>query len=430
MTDNRKSSIAGENPLKHLSPGEAEWLREPSCQAVFEAIESGRYEARAVGGAVRNALLGCPVADVDIATPAVPEEVEKLARAAGLGVHATGIAHGTLTIVSSGVPYEVTTLRRDVSTDGRRATVAFTDDWREDASRRDFTINAIYCDREGELYDPLGGCEDIALRRVRFIGSAEQRIREDYLRILRFFRFFAVYSDGAIDAAGAAACEKEQNGIAQLSGERIRAELLKLLVAPRVVEALSVMESAGILTEVLGQKGSVETLQKLVEIEVASRIDPDPIRRLATLTDADDEVIQKLAHRLRLSNADTRQLLGACRGNGVEYKSSVLSAKKGLYRYGQTAYVDDCLISWARSGYPADDSEWLRTLQIAVDWPVPEMPFKGSDLLSRGIPAGPDIGLILAEFERWWIDSEFEANAEIQQNKLDTLVRNFAQARE
>ncbi|MEQ8825634.1 MAG: CCA tRNA nucleotidyltransferase [Filomicrobium sp.] len=430
MTDKSKSRITRENPPKTLPLGDADWLRQRSCQVVFEALEAGGYEARAVGGAVRNTLMRLPVADVDIATPARPGEVSELAKSAGLDVHETGIAHGTLTIVSLGVAYEVTTLRRDVSTDGRRATVAFTDDWLEDAKRRDFTINAIYCDRDGKLYDPLRGCEDIAQRRVRFIGSAEQRIREDYLRILRFFRFFAVYSDSAIDATGAAACEKERDGITQLSGERIRAELLKLLVAPRAVDALKVMEQTSILMRSLEQVAAVSTLEKLVEIERENGLWPDSIRRLAALIAPKAGCIQKLAHRLRLSNAEGKQLSNACRGQGPDYKTSVLGAKTGLYKYGLTAYRDDCLISWARSNARPNDPDWMRALQIAEDWQVPEMPLKGSDLLALGVPAGPDVGSILAEFEQWWIDSGFVADTELQRNKLNGLVAKFGRAKE
>ena len=229
----------------------ADWLTRPQTRAVLAALAAKGFAARAVGGAVRNALLGRTVGDIDIATSARPEEVIAAARAAGLAAVPTGIDHGTVTVIADQVPYEVTTLRRDVATDGRHATVAFTDDWEADARRRDFTLNALYCDAEGQVFDPLGGYPDLVAQRVRFIGDAHERIREDYLRILRFFRFTAEYAAGPPDAAGLAACVSEREGLTRLSAERVRQELLRLLVAPRAAELVRAMQDYGILALVL-----------------------------------------------------------------------------------------------------------------------------------------------------------------------------------
>lgn len=400
----------------------AKWLLSASCQAVFEALAAGGYEGRAVGGSVRNALLGIPVADVDIATPALPDVVADLAKQAGLGVHETGIDHGTLTVVSSHVPYEVTTLRRDVSTDGRRATVAFTDDWAEDASRRDFTINALYCDRHGVLHDPLGGLPDIANRKVRFIGSADQRIREDFLRILRFFRFFAVFGEGDIDPIGLAACVSEKHGLGQLSGERIHAELMKLLVAPRAVEALHIMNETQILDAALKQHANIPVLDRLIELERHLKIAPHSIRRLAALINQESDRVEEVAGKLRLSNVERKRLKNACRGNAREYRLDSSSAKEALFRRGPEAYLDDSLISWARSTDEISDPKWFEVLRLAKEWPVPENPIKGADILKMGVPAGPKIGAVLEEFTAWWIANDFLADDKIITAKLRSLV--------
>ncbi|MBN9263737.1 MAG: CCA tRNA nucleotidyltransferase, partial [Hyphomicrobium sp.] len=231
----------------------APWLERPETRAVLSALAAAGHEARIVGGTVRNALLGEPVTDVDIATTATPDETMAAARAAGLDAIPTGVSHGTVTIVAHHVPFEVTTLREDVETFGRHARVAFTADWAADARRRDFTINALYCDANGTISDPLGGLADLAARRVRFIGDARERIREDALRILRFFRFHARYSAEAIDAEGLAACAAERHLLAKLSAERVRAELLKLLDAPGAARAIAVMAAYGFIVEILGR---------------------------------------------------------------------------------------------------------------------------------------------------------------------------------
>ncbi len=289
----------------------AAWLAGTETQAVFAALHTKGFAARAVGGAVRDALMGRPVADVDIATDARPEQVTRAVEAAGLRAVPTGLAHGTVTVVAGDRHFEVTTLRRDVETHGRHATVAFTDDWAEDARRRDFTLNALYCSADGEVYDPLGGYPDLLARRVRFIGVPAERIREDYLRILRFFRQTADYGEGPADAEGLAACVRERAGLARLSGERVREELLRLLAAPRGPEIAALMQDYGLMPAVLGAAPRPTLLARLAAIEEACGLAPDAALRLAALAVEVEEDALRLRERLRLSNEQTEKLLRA-----------------------------------------------------------------------------------------------------------------------
>ncbi len=315
------------------SLADAEWLTRPQTRAVFDALTAGGAEARAVGGAVRNALMGVPVKDVDIATTALPEDVMRLAERAGLHPVPTGIEHGTVTVVANKMPFEVTTLRRDIETFGRHAKVTFATDWREDAMRRDFTMNALYCDAEGTVHDPLGGYGDLQTKRVRFIGDARQRIREDYLRILRFFRFGAQYGDAdAPDADGLAAATAEKAGLAQLSGERIRAELMLLLAAPSAVPALRSMRDSGIIEPLLGVEGNVELVERLAAIEQTLGRAPEPLLRLAALASGTRE---DLRDRLRLSTAEGDRLANAGRrDDAFDPKTEEAAAKASIYRHG------------------------------------------------------------------------------------------------
>ena len=400
----------------------ASWLRAPSCQAVFLALESGGHQGRAVGGAVRNSLMGQAVTDVDISTPALPDEVMKLCRAAGLGVHPTGLDHGTVTIVSDHVPYEVTTLRQDVETHGRHATVAFTRDWRADASRRDFTMNALYCDRHGVLYDPLGGLPDLFQRRVRFIGDAGDRIREDFLRILRFFRFFATYGEGPIDAEGLSAASAERNGLKGLSAERIRGELLKLLVAPRAHEALDLMSAHGIAELVLGREADLPRFDKLAQLETTLTTGADPILRLAALAISDEPDARALADRLKLSNAERKELVTVSGPLASVFYPDPKTNKAQLYRLGVPTYRAVCLNAWARSKDSVDNIAWQKAFHLPQEWKAPVMPFKGADVVSIGVPSGPEVGAVLARFEAWWISEDFPNDPSLLEAKLKELV--------
>ena len=278
---------------------------------MLASIRRGGHGARVVGGAVRNALLGRPVADIDIATTATPEQVVELAHANGLKTIATGLQHGTVTVVADGHPFEVTTLRHDLETYGRHAKVAFTDDWHADASRRDLTLNALYCEADGTIFDPLNGIGDLLARRVRFIGDARQRIREDYLRILRFFRFTAEYSSGPPDAEGIAAAVAERQGLAGLSSERVRAELVRLLAAPGAVPVCRAMAGHGLLTAIVPVAPRIETFARLAAIERASANAPDAALRLAALAVAVADDVPRLAQHLRLSGAERAVLARA-----------------------------------------------------------------------------------------------------------------------
>lgn len=402
----------------------APWLSAAPLQKVLSALTKGGREARVVGGAVRNTLAGHPITDIDIATTATPDDVLDLAGAAGLAVHPTGIAHGTVTVVADGVAFEVTTLRRDVETDGRRAVVAFTTDWSEDAHRRDFTINAIYCGADGVLYDPTGGREDLKRRSVRFIGDASARIREDYLRILRFFRFSAGYGVGPLDPEGLEASAALKDGIAHLSAERIWAELKKLLTTPRASEVVRIMADKSILTAVLGGPASPDDLARLQAIESVLEIEPDPITRLAALATADAASAAKLATKLRLSRAEEHALRGAnARDSGLDPSSGEAAAHAALYRLGAETYGRAQRLTWARSRTPPTDHAWRERASLPERWTVPSMPFSGADAVALGIPAGPRVGRLLDAFEKWWIEAGFPNDVELLQTRFAALAK-------
>lgn len=404
----------------------AEWLARPQTQAVLRAIEAGGYPARAVGGVVRNALLGLPVADVDIATPAPPEKVMQLATAAGLKAVPTGLEHGTVTIIADRTPFEVTTLRKDIETFGRHARVAFTDDWAADARRRDFTINALYCDRHGTVYDPVGGYPDLVNRRVRFIGDPVQRIREDYLRILRFFRFHALYGTGDFDQSGLEACIAEREGLSRLSAERIREEMLRLIVAPGALQAIETINAAGIADIVLGRRGNIELLSRVIDIEAALGRSPDALLRLAALSCETPEDADALASRWKLSNDQRAQLEAAMFTDpALDPVADLREAKACRFELSADSFERAYIMAWARSGADPRDHSWLSRFQEIQRWRVPEVPFKGADVVALGIPPGPDVGKVLKQFRDWWIDADFPENSEMLQEKLLAFAGPF-----
>ncbi|MCC2113317.1 MAG: CCA tRNA nucleotidyltransferase, partial [Hyphomicrobiales bacterium] len=315
------------------SLADAGWLHDAALQAVLEMLDSDGEEARIVGGAVRNALIGEPIGDVDIATTALPDEVLRRAAAAGLKAVPTGIDHGTVTVVSGGHGFEVTTLRRDVETHGRHATVAFGRDWAEDAHRRDFSMNAIYADREGRLHDPVAGYADALARHVRFIGDATTRIREDYLRILRFFRFHAAYGRGDPDREGFLAAIRERDGLRRLSAERIGAEMRRLVTAPRAPETVQIMSEAGLLEIVLAAVPQIGAFSRLRAIIEAHGIPAHPARALAAVGALVEEDAERIADRLRLSNADREAIGGAVKlARVIDPNDSPVLARQLIYR--------------------------------------------------------------------------------------------------
>lgn len=376
------------------------WLEASATRAVMAALEAagGPDCARFVGGCVRNSLLGRPVDDIDIATRLRPEETMAALQAAGLKAVPTGVEHGTVTGVSERKPYEITTLRRDVETDGRRAVVAFTEDWAEDAARRDFRLNALYADAAGTVFDPTGGgLADAAEGRIVFVGEAETRIREDYLRILRFFRFQAWYGRGEADAAGLAACAALKDGMVRLSAERVSKELLKLLAAPDPRSSMRAMAETGALAVVL------PAVQPLDMFEALCGLSDDPVLRLSCLLPADAAVVVEAARDLRLSNA-VRDRMAAAVGDGpsVRPDMSPAQARAALYRLGRSVFEDRLALAQARG---EGDGTTLR--RLAQDWTPPSMPVGGRDLARLGRTPGPETGRILKAFEDSWIADDF-----------------------
>ncbi|MDF2996507.1 MAG: tRNA nucleotidyltransferase [Xanthobacteraceae bacterium] len=381
--------------------------RHPGLDQVFAALDRDGEEVRIVGGAVRDWLIGRGVrADIDLATTAEPKEVVRRVKAAGLKAVPTGIEHGTVTVIAEGEPFEVTSLREDVETDGRRAKVMFGRDWARDAARRDFTMNALYMRRDGEVVDLVGGAADAKAGHVRFIGDADQRIREDYLRILRLFRFHAAYGSGPLDEPALAAAVRNKEGLASLSRERVRAELIKLLVAPRAAETIHEMEAAGLLAPVLGGTGEVATFARLAAIEAALGLKPDPVRRLGALAVRGLEDAIRLKTDLRLSNAEAlrlEDLVGPAATPGMCEKGQ----RAALYRFGRTKYEDRALIAFARAGAPLDDEGWRALLDQPNRWTPPVFPLNAGAFFARGLPPGPELGAALRRAEELWIERGF-----------------------
>ena len=373
---------------------DAPWRRRPGLAELVATLGAGEDGARWVGGAVRDTLLGMPVADLDLATPLPPADVVRRLEAAGIKAVPTGIAHGTVTAVSHGSLVEVTTLRRDVSTDGRHAVVAFTDDWHEDAARRDFTINALYADpASGAITDYFGGLGDLAAHRVRFIGDPYRRIAEDHLRILRFFRFHARFGS-QVDAAGLAACTARANDLMALSRERIAAELLKLLVAPGAVATVALMIDHGILRPVLPEIADAARLAALAAAEADAGVAPDPIRHLAALLPREPAVGEAVAGRLKLPKAQRQRLILALTERGE-------SPREDAYRHGSDAAVDRLLLT---GGDP---------LPLA-GWPIPRLPLTGGALVARGLDKGPFVARALRQVEDQWIAEGFPAQPRVE----------------
>jgi len=370
----------------------------------LDAVRPG--SGRFVGGCVRNALLGEPIADIDIATQLTPDRVEAAMRAANIAVHPTGIEHGTLTVVANHHPFEITTLRQDVETDGRRATVAFTEDWAVDAQRRDFRMNALYADRAGNVYDPTGGgLGDIATRSIVFVGDSETRIREDYLRILRFFRFYAWYGHGAPDREGLASCSKLRSGLAGISAERIWTETRKLLAAPNPMPALDAMEASGVLVQLMPAAKGLDLTRKLVALEIRERFAPDPMLRFLSLFWKDADAIHAIANQLKMSNDERHRLNWSAKDEtALAADITPKALRAALYRSTQQVIRDRAMLSWASEATP----NWRDLIKQTDAWQRPTMPITGADLLANNIPEGPQLGATLRHLEQLWLDSDFQ----------------------
>jgi poly(A) polymerase len=396
----------------------AAWLGDPALQKLLAVLSTSDETARIAGGAVRNAILEKPVADIDVATTNLPAQVIERAEAAGFRAVPTGIEHGTVTVIADGRPFEVTTLRADVETDGRHAKVVFGRDWRADAERRDFTINALYAGADGTVVDLVGGLADLQARTVRFIGDAEMRIREDYLRILRFFRFFAWYGAGRPDADGLKACARLKGGLERLSAERVWAELRKLLSAADPSRALLWMRQASVLTTILpeSEKWGIDAIHGLVAAERELHWPADPLLRLAAIVPPDVRRIEAMAARLRMSTAEAERLSQWASATPLAADATELLARQKLYRHYGTGLSDrlKLVLAGARSRAVNDNAALIeaagfaRLLKVAEAWRRPALPVTGKDLIELGMQEGPLLGERLKSLESAWLDSGFQ----------------------
>lgn len=391
-------------PSGRIDP--AAWMTEPPARRLFAALAARRIVARFVGGCVRNAVLQRRVDDIDLAVDKPPETVMAALEAADLKVVPTGLRHGTVTAIADSRPFELTTLRRDVETDGRRAVVAFTDDWLADAGRRDFTFNALYADPDGTLYDPFEGRADLAAGRVRFIGDPELRIAEDRLRVLRFFRFHAWYGNPPIDGPGFAACRRNAAALGGLSGERVRKELLRTLEAPRSPDALEAMGEAGALDHWLPEFAGTARLRALIQREDRA----DGLRRLAAILPGSADAIA-IGKRLKLSTQEALRLEVMLAAEPVIGRHP----RAEIYILGTTLFVDRVLLF-----APPD---WQALLKLAREWTPPELPIGGADALKLGLTPGPRLGRLLAAVERWWIAGDFSADRTACLAELERLAK-------
>jgi poly(A) polymerase len=415
--------MSGARAHSTLAADQAAFLQEKPLADVLAALNAGGEETRVVGGAVRNLLLGLPLTEIDLATTAQPKTAIDRVTAAGFKAVPTGIEHGTVTVVADGKPFEVTTLREDVETDGRHAVVRFGRDWKKDAERRDFTINAMSLGSDGVVHDYCGGLADIEQHRVRFIGNADQRIAEDYLRVLRFFRFFAAYGEGEPDRDGYLACARARDKLDKLSRERIRSEILKLLAAKRAPEAMTAMADTGIYDRIFANAPELPTLAKLALIEQSNEIAPDAVRRLAAVAVRLHDDADTLRERLRLSNEEYKRLASiGDRWWRLNPGSGEVYAKETLYRIGAEEFADRALISFAHSDASLADEGWGALLSLPQRWTPPRFPISADDFIQRGIEKGPKLGKALAAAEAAWIAEGFPEDAETLKKIADTVI--------
>jgi poly(A) polymerase len=390
-------------------------MDDPPVQVLLAALTRGGIAARFVGGCVRNAVLDRPVDDIDLAVGKPPETVMRVLEAAKIKVIPTGLKHGTVTAIVDGRTFELTTLRRDVETDGRRAVVAFTDDWLTDAGRRDFTFNALYADPDGTLYDPFEGRADLAAGRVRFIGDPDTRIAEDRLRVLRFFRFQAWYGQPPIDGASYQACARNAGTLGSLSGERVRKELLRMLEAPGAADALDAMREAGVLDRWLPEYDGSARLRAL-----AGREDkPDGLRRLAAILPATADPVA-IGKRLKLSTQESLRLeVMLAREPVMDIAGGAKAWRAAIYRLGNGLYADRLLLATDAPG------DWRAALAMAMAWTPPELPVSGGDALKLGLKPGPKVGALIDAVERWWIDGDFAADRAACLAELERLTQDL-----
>lgn len=409
-------------PLDHVRIKE-NWLQKPSLQKLFDILTADHGEAMVAGGAVRNALLGQSISDVDICTTLLPEKVIERLGKAGERAIPTGIEHGTVTVVIDGNAFQVTTIREDVETDGRHAIVRFGTDWARDAERRDLTINALYCDRHGYIYDPVGGFDDINEKRVRFIGDASTRIEEDALRILRFFRFFAFYGFGRPDTEGLKACSAKRWLLAKLSAERVWMELKKLLSAPDPGRTLLWMRTTNVLAEILPEsaKWGIDSIPGLIRAEQELNWQVDPMLRLMAMIRPHQETVQILAKRLSFSNAERDRLFEWSASSPPKSDMTEAELDKWLYRQSFQGAIDAMrleVVHLRNRDHEKDANSMVDLLAMAEKWKQPVFPVRGSDLTAIGIESGPQLGALLKQLEEDWIEGGFKLNRDELINRL------------
>ena len=413
-----------------------DWFSKPGLQRILALLNADGGEARIVGGAVRNALMGMPVADIDMATTLPPQDVVERAKEAGIKAVPTGIEHGTVTLVLDGEGFEVTTLRRDLETDGRHAQVAFGTDWNEDAQRRDLTINALYADASGEVIDLVGGLADIETRSVRFIGDADTRISEDYLRVLRFFRFFAHYGSGRPDADGLRASARAKDKLSTLSAERVWSEMKKLLSATDPSRALLWMRQSGVLSQVLPEteKWGIDAIHGLVAAEQALGWTPDALVRLASIVPVDAERVVAMASRLRLSNAEAKRLKQWASAPVIDTAITDAAFDRLLYRNGVEGITMRLMLSLAaaRADVSAGEGAMQKIARLSAllsrtqKFVRPTFPLSGADVLASGVTPGPKVGEILGQLEEKWIEFNFSLDRAALTARLEAAVKDQA----
>lgn len=405
------------------------WMKAPETRVVMKALGTDGGEARFVGGCVRDSILDLPIGDIDIATHEPPQRVMELLRETGIRALPTGIEHGTVTAVVDGARFEITTLRLDDKTDGRRALVTFTDDWSEDAARRDLTINALSMTEVGEIHDPMGGLEDLIEGRVRFVGDAETRITEDVLRILRFFRFYAYYGSPPADVEALAATRKLAHLLPTLSGERIWKEMGHLLRAPDPAAIIRLMSDHSVLDHLLLGKKWIARLAALVEVELEAATDGDPLRRLTALMELDGTTAEALAQQLRFSRKERTRLMGMT-GAAVPLlpDAGPRQYRAGIYRLGTELFRDVVLLAWAetraKQQVAASDIEYSAALNVAATWPRPDLPVKGEDVVRVGVTPGVRVGQALSQVEDWWIEEDFTPDRSACLEWLEVVTGN------
>jgi poly(A) polymerase len=412
---------------------DAGFLHEPRLARLLTVLDGDGEETRVIGGAVRNALLGLAAGDVDLATTAVPEVVVARVEADGMRAVPTGLTHGTVTVIVASRPFEVTTLREDVETDGRRARVVFGRDFAHDARRRDFTVNALSASADGRVFDYVGGLADLAAGRIRFIGTARERIQEDYLRVLRFFRFHAAYGRGPLDAEGFAAAIAERAGLEYLSRERIRAELLKLLVARRAAAVVEAMAGAGLLGVLRAGIAQPQRFARVAAIEQAGASAPDAVLRLAALGVQIAEDAERLRRGLRLSNEEYERLAGAASAlvalHGRDNAPPARELREMLFRRGRQAAADALILAQAEAGVAVDADDWRAARRFVADTPLPRLPFSGAEVMAKGVANGRLVGEILKRLQGLWIRAGFPKDGPTLAKLLDEAVAQQQKAK-